>query len=68
MNTSATEVFACNMAALTPEQRERHLQTSPALFGRIEVIQELPQGYAFRLPTEQGIIQQAADFITYERL
>lgn len=45
--------FVCDMAALTPEQRERHrilaLQLRPAVLE----FKELPDGYAARLPAAE---------------
>lgn len=61
-------IFACDLYALTPEQREHHTQTSPQLFTLVKEIRETEQGYQFRLPADTGVLLQAADFIAHERL
>jgi len=61
-------VFACNMMALTPNQRTQHIATSTHLFGTIQEVNELANGYAFRLPEAVDTLVETANFITYERL
>lgn len=61
-------VFACDMMALTPEQRESHSATSKALFADVQTVRETTNGYAFRLPPDSSYLPKAADFITFERL
>ena len=58
----------CNLGALDRTQRERHQATMSQLFGSVEATEELPDGYAFRLPADATTILQAAEFITLERL
>ncbi|MEO8610139.1 MAG: hypothetical protein ABI690_19750 [Chloroflexota bacterium] len=61
-------VFACDMYALTPEQRDHHGTASKALFADVQDVRETANGYAFRLPEESTTLSRIADFITYERL
>lgn len=61
-------VFACEMYALTPEQREHHGSASRELFADVSAVREATNGYAFRLPQESNTLLRVADFITYERL
>jgi hypothetical protein len=49
-------------------QRERHQANTRQLFGTINQIEELPDGYAFSWPAEAGTILNAAEFISLERL
>lgn len=58
----------CNLGALDGVQRECHEANTGKLFGSVEATEELPDGYAFRLPAESATILQAAEFITLERL
>ena len=58
----------CNLGALDQAQRERHQATMSQLFGAVEATEELPDGYAFRLPAESATLLQAAEFIILERL
>jgi hypothetical protein len=62
------QAFACNLTALTTEQRKRHAELRKVLGESIKEIQELPDGYAFRLPDDTKTILNAAEFITYEKL
>lgn len=58
--------FACDMAAIATEHRDAHLAMIADLFGAVEEVRELSDGYAFRLPNE--LLEKAAAFITRERL
>lgn len=58
----------CDLSALDSAQRVRHQANTGQLFGSVEEIEELPNGYAFRLPAESATIVKVAEFITLERL
>jgi hypothetical protein len=60
--------FACDMSALSPAERRRHIATTKEVFGTVQEIRELPNGYSFRLPDEDGVFMQAAAFVSRERL
>ena len=60
--------FACSLTALTAQQRKRHAELRKALRESVKEIQELPDGYAFRLPDDTKTILAAGEFITYEKL
>ncbi len=60
--------FACNMQAMNAEQRQRYDGLAKQLQMTIREIKELPNGYAFRLPSETSTVKDAAEWITYERL
>lgn len=60
--------FACNMKAMNAEQRQRYDLLAKQLQIAIQEIEELPDGYAFRLPPEASTVKDAAEWITYERL
>lgn len=60
-------VLACNMAALTPEQRAEHIATSQKLFASVLEVQEQAYGYKFRLPAENAWLHEIATFISNER-
>lgn len=69
MKTDDNETpFACNMKAMSAEQRQRY----DLLIGQLQMtkqeIKELPNGYAFRLPSEALTVKDAAEWIMYERL
>ena len=61
-------VIACDPYALTPDQRERWMEVGPQLYKAFQEIQELPYGYAFRLPSDPEILLLAAEDLNFERL
>ena len=60
--------LACDMTAIAPEQRPKHLATSRELFSRIEEFRELPNGYEFRLADGPALISNLAEFVSLEKL
>jgi hypothetical protein len=60
--------IACDLTAIAPDQRERHTVIAEQLFGAVQETQELPDGYAFRLPQESDMLLKAAEFMSNERL
>src|SRR5690242_20150328 len=47
--------FACNMRAMTKDERTQHAALALELFASIEERRELANGYAFRLPPERWL-------------
>ena len=60
--------LACDMNAIEPGERARHVANAGELFRAVEEIKELPGGYAFRLPNDSGALVKAAEFVSLERL
>lgn len=60
-------VIACDLSALTADQRTALETLSPEIFGAVENVSELADGYAFRLPSTFSLAK-LADFITYDHL
>jgi hypothetical protein len=58
--------FACNMSAISPSERGHHLAAIAEVFGSVQELRELPDGYSFRLPND--MLLKVADFIAKERL
>ena len=57
--TAQSEVIiACNPNAIPIERRERWLEIATQLYAAVQQIQELPDGYAFRLPSSRVQAQQ----------
>lgn len=65
---SSPPVLACNLNAMTMEQRERYQALSRQIWKAVEETKELPDGYAFRLPAVPELCLVTAEFITLERL
>ena len=58
---------ACNLAALSAEQRARHAQVVEHFFTHaVEEVEELPDGFAFR--AGEAHFLEAAEFVSLERL
>jgi hypothetical protein len=66
MTMTETPGFFCNMGALTSADRERHKQLLLKLEGARIEIQELPDGYSFRLRSESVSLAEVAEWISYE--
>ena len=60
--------FACDMSVMTPEERALHGELGQKIFGSVEEIKELRDGYALRLPGDSSMILAVARFIEKERL
>jgi len=60
--------FICSMTAIPADQRSAHLGTLEKLFRAVECIDELRNGYTFRLPNQSDVLLEAAQFIALERL
>lgn len=61
-------VLACDINAIRPEDREQHFCTGQTLFAAVQEVREFAGGYGFRLPVENTVLSQAAEFISMERL
>jgi hypothetical protein len=66
--TGHESAFACDMTAFTPSERQQHIAAISEVFGAVEEIRELLDGYAFRLPGQDSWVMKIADFLTKERL
>lgn len=60
--------FACNVAGLTSEQRQRYRVLIEKLESTKGEVRELADGYAIQFSIEPTTIRDLAEFITYERL
>jgi hypothetical protein len=56
------------MTAIAPTQRKQHVATAIEVFGAVQDIHELPNGYAFRLPNDATLLLKTAEFIMREKL
>jgi hypothetical protein len=59
--------FACRIDTLDARQRQRQQELLALMRRRAEVPDELADGYAFRLPADPVLFQQAAEWIGLER-
>ena len=61
-------VIACDLTAIPADQRAGHESLAASVLAAVKELQALPNGYAFRLPTDSPMLLKAAEFIAYERL
>ena len=66
--TQSEVIIACNPNAISPEQQERWLEVGTQLYAAVQEVQELPDGYAFRLPSTSGMLLLVAEDLNFERL
>jgi hypothetical protein len=61
----AGERFACNMSALTSDERAHHRDLSQTLFAAVKEKRDLPDGYGFLLPPAE--LMTLAEWVSFER-
>lgn len=61
-------ILACNLQAIPQEFRSLHQASIQRVLASVQEVQELPMGYALRLPNDSEVLQSAMSFISYERL
>ena len=60
--------LACNIAALSPAERQRHfVELGPALAAARTGVSELPDGYEFRFPSDHKTVAMLLEWIEQER-
>ena len=67
-STQSEVIIACNPNALTSEQQERWMEVGIRLYAAVQEVQELPDGYAFRLPSTSEMLFLVAEDLNFERL
>jgi hypothetical protein len=61
--------IACDPSAIAPDQQEYWVkEIVPKLYKAVQEIQELPDGYAFRLPNDSETLLLVAEDLNLERL
>ncbi len=60
------EIFACDLKALTPEERKTHQKLSMGLGSAITARQELPDGYAFQIDSAKLPFVDVAQWMVFE--
>jgi hypothetical protein len=68
MSEQENPVIACDLTAIDAAERDQHILSAQKLFASVTEVQELADGYTFRLPAETRTLRSAADFIVNERL
>lgn len=60
--------IACDPSAIAEEEREEHSNVADAVFAAVGGVEEVEDGYAFRLPASTAAIKNAGAFVSRERL
>jgi hypothetical protein len=68
VNIERESPFACVMEAIEPSQRQQHIVTAKFVFAAVTEVRELPNGYAFHLPSESEMLRKVGEFIALEQL
>ena len=63
---SPADPFACNMHALSPEQRSRHHELAEKLLSALAAVHELRDGYEFEFPFNGPIYEALTEFTLLE--
>ena len=66
--TQSEVIIACDPNAISAEQRERWLEVGTQLYAAVQEVQELPDGYTFRLPSDPEMLLIVAEDLNVERL
>ncbi len=67
--TAANDLpIVCDPSALTAEQSERWMIVGKQMYQAIQEVRELPNGYAFRLPSDAAMLMIIAEDLTMDRL
>jgi hypothetical protein len=64
---SSTAV-ACTPQEIPPDNRDRWLALGLEVYAAVDKLEELPDGYAFRLPNDAAAFVTAAEYVTLDRL
>ena len=66
--TQSEVIIACDPNSIAAEQRERWLHVATQMYAAVQEVQELPDGYAFRLPSRSEMLLVVAEVLNYDRL
>jgi hypothetical protein len=58
--------FACDMSALTPEQRSRHSQLAMRLQSMLRSVRDLPDGFEFEFPFDSATYEVLSELTPLE--
>ncbi len=59
--------IACTPGTVPAEKKARWLELGRSVYGAVEEIRELPDGYACRLPSDANTLVRAAEYVSLDR-
>ncbi len=60
-------IIACTPDSVPADQRERWMEVGLQVYAAVEEVQELPDGYACRLPNDSAMLIRAAEYVSLDR-
>jgi hypothetical protein len=67
MSGSQDPVIACNLAVLSPAERDRRAALAQAVVAQARSVQELTDGYALQLPVTSSLAHESLEWLLLER-
>jgi hypothetical protein len=67
MSSSQTPVIACDLGALSAEERERRAALAQSLVAQAAAVRELADGYALELRGPAALARESLDWLLLER-
>ena len=61
-------VIACNPNAVPIDRREQWIENGKQVYAAVLEVQEISDGYGFRVPTDSAMLLKVAEYIPNERL
>jgi DNA-binding transcriptional MerR regulator len=61
-------VIACNPNSIPADMREQWVETGKQVYASVQEVQDIPDGYGFRLPNDSAMLLKVAEYIANERL
>ncbi len=61
-------IIACDPNAIPADMRDRWVETGKQVYAAVQEMQEMPEGYGFRLPPDSAMLLKVAEYIANERL
>ncbi len=60
-------ILACTPDAVPAEKRARWMEVGLQVYAAVQEVQELPDGYACRLPNDSAMLIRAAEYVSLDR-
>jgi hypothetical protein len=61
-------IIACNPNAIPTNMREQWVETGKQVYAAVQEVQDMPDGYGFRLPADSAMLLKVVQYIANERL
>jgi hypothetical protein len=65
--TNNDQPIVCDLTVFSGPERQELAATISETFQRVQLVQELAEGYAFQFPNQPGMFMALANFVEHER-